>query len=267
MGNDRVADKLEPAELARRRRERVALEFPAALDFDHPDFERRRLIAECFGTFLLVLAGTGADVVNRATGGGIGRTAAVTAPGLTVLAVILFMGAVSGAHLNPVVSLAFALRGDFPWRRTSGYVVAQLVGATLAGLVLRAIFDPVGRLGAASPGAEFTDRQALAIEIVLTVGLVSVILGTASTAQNVGHLSAIGVGGYIVLAGLWASPVSGAVMNPASAAGPALASNDFAHLWLYLVGPVAGSIVAVGMAWLLRGPGGDPTGKEAAQGK
>jgi aquaporin Z len=104
------------------------------------------------------------------------------------------------------------------------------------------------------------------IELALTVGLVSTILGTASRAQNVGPLSAFAVGGYIVLAGLWSSPVSGASMNPARSFGPDLVLDRFAHLWLYIVGPLAGALIAVGFAWILRGPGGDIGGITAARG-
>ena len=103
-------------------------------------------------------------------------------------------------------------------------------------------------------------------ELVLTVGLVSTILGTASRAQNVGALSAVAVGGYIVLAGLWSSPISGASMNPARSLAPDLTLGRFDHLWVYLVGPLLGATVAVGIAWLLRGPGGDPGGRTAARG-
>jgi aquaporin Z len=206
-------------------------------------------------------------VVDAASHGKIGRVAAVTAPGLTVLAVILFMGAISGAHLNPVVSLAFAARGDFPWRRVPGYVVVQLIGATLAVLFLLAVFGRVGMLGATVPGAGANDTQAMLIELVLTAGLVSTILGTASRAQNLGPISAIGVAGYIILAGLWSSPISGASMNPARSVAPAVVLGDPAHLWVYLVGPLAGALIAVGIARILRGPGGeDPTARNAAQG-
>jgi aquaporin Z len=104
-------------------------------------------------------------------------------------------------------------------------------------------------------------------ELVLTAGLVSTILGTASRAQNVGALSALGVAGYIILAGLWSSPVSGASMNPARSFGPDLVVGDFAHYWVYLVGPLAGALIAVGIAWILRGPGGDAGGIAAAQGR
>jgi aquaporin Z len=216
---------------------------------------------------LLVLAGAGPSVVSAATHVAIGRVAAVSAPGLTVLAVILFMGAVSGAHLNPVVSIAFAARGDFPWRRVPGYVLVQLLGATLAVLFLAAVFGRIGSLGATVPGAGISDTQAALVELVLTVGLVSTILGTASRAQNLGPISAFGVGAYIILAGLWSSPVSGASMNPARSFGPDLVRGDFSQFWIYLIGPLAGALLAVLFARILRGPGGrDPLASRAAQG-
>ncbi|MBN9107216.1 MAG: aquaporin [Pseudonocardia sp.] len=244
----------------------LELEVPWSPDFDDARHEWRRLFSEVFGTFLLVLAGAGGAVVDAASGGQIGRGAAVTAPGLMVLGVILFMGGIGGAHLNPAVTLAFSLRGDFPWRRVPGYVLAQLIGATVACLVLWGVFGRIGMLGATVPGPGFTGVQAVLVELLLTVGLVSVILGTASSAQNVGPLSALAVAGYIVLAGLWSSPVSGASMNPARSFGPALVTGDFHQYWIYVVGPLGGALVAVGIAFLLRGVGGDRGGRAAAQG-
>ena len=226
----------------------------------------RRLSSELFGTFLLVLAGAGGTVVAAAAHVEIGRSAEVVAPGLTVLAVILFMGKVSGAHLNPVVTLAFGLRRDFPWRRVPGYVAAQLGGAVLACVFLRVTFGSVGHLGATLPGAGITDLQATAIEAVLTLGLVSTILGSASGAQNVGPLSAVAVGGYISLAGLWSSPISGASMNPARSFGPDLVLGQFSHFGDYVVGPLVGAVLAAGAAFVLRGPRLDPQAEEAAQG-
>jgi len=254
------------ARAASRRRTVIALEFPTILDFDDSSLEWRRLFAELFGTFLLVTVGAGAAVVDAASHGEISRAAAVVAPGLMVLAIILFMGAVSGAHLNPAVTIGFTLRGDFPWARVPGYVIVQLLGATLAVLFLKAVFGEVGALGATVPGAHVHDWQAALLEGLLTLGLLSTILGTASRAQNVGALSAVAVGAYIALAGLWASPVSGAVMNPARAFGPALVRGDFAHFWVYVAGPFGGALLAVLAAFVLRGPGGDPGGLAAARG-
>jgi aquaporin Z len=244
----------------------LGLPTPWERRFEDPSREWRRLFSELLGTFLLVMVGAGAPVVNAFTHGGIGRGAAVTAPGLTVMAIILFMGAVSGAHLNPAVSIAFAARGDFPWRRVPGYVVVQLAGAVLAVLFLEAMFGKVGMLGATEPGAGIDGGQALLMEIVLSVGLVSTILGTASHSQNVGPLSAVAVGGYIVLSGLWSSPITGASMNPARSFAPDLVRGDFAHYWVYAVGPLAGALIAVGFAFILRGRGGDQNALAAAQG-
>jgi aquaporin Z len=246
----------------------LALEYPGAAGrFDDPTQEWRRLFSELFGTFLLVLVGAGGAVVNASSDGAISRSTAVAAPGLMVMAIILFMGAVSGAHLNPAVTLGFTLRGDFPWRRVPGYIIVQLLGSTLACLFLWAVLGKLGRLGATEPGTGISDWKAMLFELVLTVGLLSTILGTASRAQNVGALSAVAVGGYIILAGFWSSPISGASRNPARSFGPDLALGDLSHYWVYLVGPVCGAIIAVGVAWVLRGQGGDAGGLAAARGE
>ena len=237
-----------------------------ARDFTDLQYEWRRLCAEVVGTFFLVLVAAGAGVVNATTGGSIGRSASVVRPALMVMAIILATGAVSGAHLNPVVSVPFALRREFPWSRVPLYVVAQVAGGLLACLFLRAIFGTAGGLGSTIPGLHITDPRAVLIEAVLTCGLVTTILGTASGAQNVGTFSALGVAGYIALAGLWASPASGASMNPVRSFAPDAVSGHFGHLWVYLVGPVLGMFVAVGIAWVLRGRGGDPSAAKAAQG-
>ena len=224
-------------------------------DFQDPDQEWRRLFSEAYGTFLLVIVAAGGGMTSAAFPNTITRTAAVVAPGLMVLAIILFMGKVSGAHLNPAVSVAFSLRGDFPWRRVPGYIVAQLVGAALACLLLKALFGNAGMLGATEPGSGSTVWQAVIMEFVLTAGLVSTILGTSSKAQNLGPISAFGVGAYIILAGLWASPISGASMNPARSFGPDLVLWNFSNYWIYIVGPIAGALLAVGVAYILRGRG------------
>jgi aquaporin Z len=246
-------------------RYRMGLEFGSLAEFADQRLEYRRLFAEVLGTLLLVLAAAGGGLLHGR--GEITLAAAVVAPGLMVMAVILFMGAVSGAHLNPVVSVAFALRGDFPWRRVPGYIVAQLVGATLGCLFLLAVFGNVEHLGATLPGAGYKTWQAFLMEIALTGGLVSVILGTASQAQNVGLFGALGVGGYIALAGLWAAPVSGASMNPARSLGPALVAGDWTAYWAYVAGPLIGAMIALGCAWILRGRGGDVTARAAASGQ
>jgi aquaporin Z len=250
--------------LSPRARQLLSLEFGSKAEFEDPGLEWRRLFSEVLGTFLLVLVAAGGALMHAR--GQITLAAAVVAPGLMVMAIILFMGAVSGAHLNPGVSLAFALREDFPWRRLPGYILAQVAGATLACLFLDAVFGNVAHLGATLPGPGYHSWQALLIEIILTLGLVSVILGTASAAQSVGAIAALGVGGYIALAGLWAAPVSGASMNPVRSFGPALVSGDFDSYWVYLAGPLAGAVMAVGCAFILRGRGGDPVSYAAGSG-
>jgi aquaporin Z len=235
-------------------------------NFADPKQEWRRLFSELLGTFFLVLVAAGGGMMGQAFPNTISRGAAVVAPGLMVMAVILFMGKVSGAHLNPAVSVAFALRGDFPWRRVPGYIIVQLIGGTLAALFLHAVINVSATYGSNYPAAGYSAGSAFLMEVVLTFGLVSVILGTASGAQNIGVFGAIGVGAYIALAGLWGSPISGASMNPARTFGPNLVGTDFTSYWVYVAGPLAGAILAVGAAWLLRGPGGGRAGSAAAQG-
>ncbi|SNT37737.1 aquaporin Z [Asanoa hainanensis] len=219
------------------------------------------------GTFFLVLVAVGGGMVNARFGGdAVPAAARVVAPALMVSAVILFMGTVSGAHLNPAVSVAFALRGDFPWKRVPAYIAAQFVGAVLATLLLWALIGKHGTAGLTLPGPGISTTTAMIWELVLTTGLVSVILGTASGAQQIGPLAAIGVGSYIALAGLWGAPVSGASMNPARSLGPELVLTHWTSWWAYVVGPVAGGAVAVGFAHVLRGRGGGRSGIDAAMG-
>jgi len=235
-------------------------------DFADPGQKWRRLFAELLGTFFLVLVAAGGGMMGQAFPDTISRTAAVVAPGLMVMAIILFMGKVSGAHLNPAVSVGFSLRGDFPWRRVPGYIVVQLIGATLAALFLRGVVDVSATYGSNYPAPGYSAGAAFLMEAVLTLGLVSVILGTASGAQNVGLFGALGVGAYIALAGLWGSPISGASMNPARTFGPDLVGGDFTSYWVYVAGPLTGALLAVAAAWILRGPGGGRAGSGAAQG-
>ncbi len=241
------------------------LHWQEPLDFLESAHEWRRLFAEAWGTFLLVLVAAGAVVVGARSGGAISLSMKVVAPGLMVMAIIYFMGTVSGAHLNPAATLAFALRRNFPWRRVPGYIAAQTVGAITAAAFLRAMFGTIGRLGATTPGRGVNDFKALVMEIVLTAGLVSTILGTASGARNIGSNGALAVGGYVALAGLWAAPISGASMNPVRSFGPDLIRGDLHTTWIYLVGPVAGAVIAVGFEWILKGSA-TAAGALAAQG-
>jgi aquaporin Z len=177
----------------------------------------------------------------------------VIAPGLMVMAIIYFMGAVGGAHLNPSVTLAFAVRRNFPWRRVPGYLGAQFVGGVAAAALLRAMFGTIGLIGATTPGPGVSDIKALIMEIILTTGLISTILGTASGARNIGSNGALAVGGYVALAGLWAAPISGASMNPVRSFAPDLIRGDLLTTWIYIAGPMMGAMLAVGFEWILKG--------------
>jgi aquaporin Z len=233
--------------------------------FEDPSFEYRRLFGEMWGTFLLVLVAAGAGVVGALPiGGAITLPMKAMAPGLMAMGIIYFMGTVSGAHLNPAVTWAFALRGNFPWNRVPGYLIAQLAGAFLAALTLQGLFGGIVN-GASVVGEGIRPWVAMLTEALLTLGLVSVILGTAYGARNVGPNSAIAVGFYIGLAGLWAAPVSGASMNTARSLAPAVLAGDLAHVWVYVAGPFLGATVAVGFQHLLRGKASE-AGRLAASG-
>ncbi len=241
------------------------LQASAAPDFLESAHEWRRLFAETWGTFLLVVVACGAVVVGARSGGAISLGMKVAAPGMMVMAIIYFMGTVSGAHLNPAVTLAFAARRNFPWARVPGYIAAQIIGGIAAASFLRAMFGTEGLLGATTPGRSVTAFTALAMEILLTTGLVSTILGTASGARNIGSNGALAVGGYIALAGFWAAPISGASMNPVRSFAPDLIRGDLSTTWIYVVGPLAGATIAVGFEWILKGKA-TAAGALAAQG-
>ncbi|HEV7712794.1 MAG TPA: aquaporin [Asanoa sp.] len=162
------------------------------------------------------------------------------------------------------MTLAFAIRRNFPWLRVPGYLLAQLAGAILASLFLQWMYGHIIN-GATEPTPEVGAWVAVLTEAVLTLGLVSVILGTASGARNVGVNGALAVGGYIGLVSVWAAPVTGASMNPTRSFGPMLVAGDLTHYWIYLVGPGIGALLAVGFEWVLRGKA-TTAGRDAAQG-
>lgn len=237
----------------------------SALDFDNPRLEGRRLFSEAWGTFLLVLVAAGGGVVGaQAFGADLTLATKALAPGMMVMAIIFFMGTVSGAHLNPAVTLAFSLRGNFPWKRVPGYIVAQFIGAMGAALLLQWMFGDI-MAGATVPGEGVTPTTAMLMEALLTAGLVSVILGTASGARNIGIAGGIAVGAYIGLVSVWGAPVSGASMNPMRSLAPDLVGGDMTNYWIYVVGPLLGAFVAVVFEFILRGA---PTasGAQAAEG-
>ncbi len=240
-------------------------EAAATRNFANPAFEWRRLFAEVWGTFLLVLVAAGAAIVAATDPQHVSMGEAVIAPGVAVMVIIYFMGSVSGAHLNPAVTLAFAVRGNFPWGRAPGYMFAQLLGGIAAAAFLKFLFGLVGNLGATVPAIGISQTKALIVEIVLTAGLVNVILGTASGARNVGANAAIAVGGYIAIAGIWAGTISGASMNPVRSLAVDIVRASFGASWIYVAGPVAGALIGVVFEWILKGRH-TRAGSEAAQG-
>ena len=225
-----------------------------------------RLIIEFLGTFVLVTVAAGSGVINQYVGGGpVSRTAAVIAPGAAVMAMIYAWGPLSGLHINPAVTTAFAARGVFPSRWVVPYWVAQFAGAIGAALFLQGMFTHVAagsNYPIATQGGEW---RSLVMETVLTAILVSVILNTATGGRSIGHNAAIAVGSTVALLGLFASPISGASMNPARTLGPDIVAHDYTGWWVYIAGPVIGAAIAVAIIGMVRGLP-DKEEREAAQG-
>ena len=224
---------------------------------DHPAGEvnsiMKKHLSEFLGTFALVFAGTGAIVINQVSGGTVTHVGVALTFGLVVLAMIYAFGDVSGAHLNPAVTVAFAGARRFPWRDVPGYVVAQLLGALAASGLLRALFPTNEKLGATLPaGAAW---QSLTLEVVLTFLLMLVILSVSTGAKEKGITAGIAVGAVIALEALFAGPICGASMNPARSLAPALVSGNLQHLWVYLVAPTLGALLAVVACCGVREPG------------
>lgn len=219
----------------------------------------RRLLAEAVGTFCLVFAGTGAVVVNAVAGDPIGHGGVAAAFGLAVAAMIFAVGHLSGAHLNPAVTLAFAAGRHFPPREVPWYWAAQAAGAVAASLALRGLFGAAGDLGVTRP-AHVGRPAAFVIEAGLTAVLLVVILAVATDTRAVGSLAALAIGGTVALEALVFGPITGASMNPARSLGPAIATGDHADLWIYLCGPTAGALIGLVLYEALRGtrPQRDP---------
>lgn len=214
----------------------------------------RRLLAEALGTFCLVFAGTGAIVVDQSTSGAITHVGVALTFGLVVMAMIYTFGDVSGAHLNPAVSIAFAISGRFAPRDVPGYVVAQMLGALAASGLLRGLLPQSPTLGATLPaGAAW---QAFVLEVVLACMLMLVILSVSSGPKERGIMAGIAIGGVVGLEAMFAGPVSGASMNPARSLAPAVVSGHVESLWVYLLAPVVGAAAAVPCGRVLGWNGG-----------
>jgi aquaporin NIP len=213
----------------------------------------RKLASECIGTFALVFAGTGAIVIDHASGGAVTHAGVALTFGLIVLAMIYTFGDVSGAHFNPAVSIGFAVARRFAWREVPGFIAAQLCGAFLASGLLRFLFPSDGTLGATLPAGPA--MQSFVLEVVLTFLLMLVILSVSTGAKEKGITAGIAIGAVIGLEAMFAGPICGASMNPARSISPAVVSGHLDHLWLYLAGPVLGALLATPACALARGPG------------
>ena len=209
----------------------------------------KRCVTEAIGTACLVFAGTGAIVINEVSGGAIGHVGIALTFGMVVAAMIYSTGHISGAHINPAVTLGFAITKNFPWKEVPYYWVSQIIGAVLASGALSLMFGTIGNMGATVPYG--SDIQSLALEIILTFILMFVIMAMATDIRSVGGAAAVAIGMTVALEAMFAGPISGASMNPARSFGPALLSSEWASHWLYWVGPMAGaSIGATVYHWL-----------------
>ncbi|MFN0077232.1 MAG: aquaporin [Prosthecobacter sp.] len=205
-----------------------------------------KLLSELLGTFTLVFAGTGAIVINEVSGGVIGHAGIALTFGLVVMAMIYTFGDVSGAHLNPAVTLAFAAARRFAWKDVPGFVIAQISGACFASGVLRLLFPTIEKLGATLPAG--AAMQSFVLEFILSAILMLTILRISTGAKEKGITAGIAIGGVIALEAMFAGPICGASMNPARSLAPALVSGHLEHLWIYLTATVLGALAAVPLA-------------------
>lgn len=203
----------------------------------------KKFIAELVGTFTLVFVGTGAIITNDISGGTVTHVGISLTFGLIVLAMIYTVGEVSGAHLNPAVTLGFWMAGRFRSGLVAPYIVSQFTGALLASFFLLSVFPQHSTLGATSPAG--SAMQAFLLELVLTWILMFVILGVSTEAKEKGIIAGVAVGAVIALEALFAGPISGASMNPARSLGPAVVSRHLEHLWIYIAAPVIGALLAI----------------------
>ena len=203
----------------------------------------KKFLAEFIGTFALVFCGTGAIIINEVSGGVVTHIGIAVTFGLIVMSMIYSLGEISGAHLNPAVTLAFAINRNFPPRQIIPYIISQLAGAILASLVLSFLFPSSGLLGTTQPAG--SEVQSLILEFILTFFLMFVILKTATGSKEQGLFAGLAIGSVVLLEAMFAGPISGASMNPARSFAPAVLSGNTQHLWIYLVAPVAGAATAV----------------------
>ncbi|KAJ7198905.1 hypothetical protein O6H91_Y499400 [Diphasiastrum complanatum] len=203
-----------------------------------------QIAAEMIGTFILVFTGCGSAMVDTKSQGSITHFGVSTAFGLVVMIIIYSIGHISGAHINPAVTLAFATVRHFPWAQVPAYIGAQVVSAITAAFVLRALFNPVANIGATIPAG--SNAQSFVLEMLITYILMFVVSAVATDTRAIGELAGLAVGSTVALNAIFAGPISGASMNPARSLGPAIAANNYKGIWVYIIGPTLGALLG---AW------------------
>ena len=203
----------------------------------------RNYVAELIGTFALVFCGTGAVIIDQQTNGGVTHAGIAITFGLIVMSMIYSLGNVSGAHLNPAVSIAFTISGRFSLKKLPGYIISQLAGALLASLILKFLFPANELLGATMPSG--TEMQSFILEVILTFFLMLVIMNVAHGSKEQGMFAGLAIGSVVTLEAMFAGPICGASMNPARSIAPALVSGHVEHLWVYILAPIAGAVIAI----------------------
>jgi len=203
----------------------------------------RKYVAEAIGTFILVFCGTGAIIIDQESKGGVTHVGVAITFGLIVMSLIYALGGISGAHLNPAVSIAFTVAKRFPLRQLFPYIVSQLCGAILASLLLRLLFPHNESLGATLPVG--TAMQSFILEFILTFFLMLVIIHVATGSKEQGIVAGLAIGSVVLLEAMFAGPICGASMNPARSFAPALVSGHLEYVWVYLLATPLGAIAAI----------------------
>ena len=202
-----------------------------------------KYISELLGTFALVFCGTGAIVINQESGGAVSHVGIAITFGFIVMAMIYTLGDISGAHMNPAVTIAFCIAGRFPLKEVLPYTISQLIGAILASLLLRYLFPANETLGATIPAG--TASQSFILEVVLTFFLMLVIINVATGSKEQGMFAGLAIGSTVLLEAMFAGPICGASMNPARSISPAIISGHLEHVWIYIAAPILGAAIAI----------------------
>jgi aquaporin NIP len=208
-----------------------------------------KYIAELIGTFALVFCGTGAIVINQQSNGTVTHVGIAITFGLIIMAMIYALGDISGAHMNPAVTIAFTIAKRFQLKQVLPYIISQLAGAFLASVVLRYLFPTNDALGATLPAS--TEMQSFILEFILTFFLMLVIINVATGSKEQGMFAGLAIGSTVLLEAMFAGPICGASMNPARSISPAIVSGHTEHLWIYIAAPIAGAAFAIPIFYLL----------------